>query len=661
MKLKTYIISLVLCAAGIFTATAAEPYAVQVKTLGSLAADGIAATGSGRVWVAMQAGGANADGCIVLSYLDNKGKKWSIPVAVVTAEEGSSVGNAVLWTSPEDGLWLFYSVSKGRFDGRAGIRAMVCNNPDDAAPSWSEPTEVGAGICSGKPVVLGNGRWAVPMALWGRTAIDAEYTGEHGELDEQRGAGIYFTRDNGKTWTSKLGLHVPEKVKSGYNNPQLLVRKDGAMLMSVRSCGTAWNYALVSKDFGRSWSSPMKYMPHSDAKMSLTRLADGKLLMVRNGRMDQTVYSLGEGIYAYLSEDDGATWYGGICIDSRMEAATPEVAQTPDGRIHVIYSCDPLRKGEVMLATLTDAEIDASTADPMMTAASVKCIFKAGKAEANATAELKRLNAPKKNWGKQTVRIGTYNIQYRTSNWKSTRLPALRNQWALFDFDIVGTQEPYMSQINDMMEFLGDEYAWVGEMSISGKHPSSNSHYGPIFYRKERFEVVDWDVIWYTEKPGTPGYGGYSSRMCIWARFHDKANNNDFYVFNSHFDHLGIEARVKAAYILRDAVARIANGMPALMTGDFNSDETTLQYRVLTESGFIDDTMLAISEPTNADYFSMARYKVSGLKKTKKHIDHIFYTFANVQVMDWKLFIEDYEGTYGSDHLPIVAECKIAN
>ena len=109
-------------------------------------------------------------------------------------------------------------------------------------------------------------------------------------------------------------------------------------------------------------------------------------------------------------------------------------------------------------------------------------------------------------------------------------------------------------------------------------------------------------------------------------------------------------------------VRRIAAGYPAFLTGDFNSDEDTVPYRIIVDSGFIDDTMSAVENPENAEYFSMSRYKpMSTVKKSGKHIDHVFYTPNSAKVLSWKLITDSYDGKFGSDHLPIMVEILTAN
>jgi endonuclease/exonuclease/phosphatase family metal-dependent hydrolase len=123
-----------------------------------------------------------------------------------------------------------------------------------------------------------------------------------------------------------------------------------------------------------------------------------------------------------------------------------------------------------------------------------------------------------------------------------------------------------------------------------------------------------------------------------------------------------VEAREVSAEILVSTVRRIAAGYPAFMTGDFNSDEDTLPYKIILKSGFIGDTMNAVQNPENAEYFSMSRYKpMDTVKKSGRHIDHVFYTPNSVKVLSWKLITDSYDGKFGSDHLPIMADVLIAN
>ena len=155
--------------------------------------------------------------------------------------------------------------------------------------------------------------------------------------------------------------------------------------------------------------------------------------------------------------------------------------------------------------------------------------------------------APGKEW-LDPIRVATYNIQYDNSsdqdNKWTTRRDLLRQLLQSEKFDIFGAQEPYLTQIKDIEPFL-DGYTWVGE-NVIGDKTAQRRHYNPVFYRKDKFEVLDMGSFWYSETPSAPGSKGwdsYSPRMCNWVHFRIRANGREFYHFNSHFDHIGTTAR----------------------------------------------------------------------------------------------------------------------
>jgi endonuclease/exonuclease/phosphatase family metal-dependent hydrolase len=135
-------------------------------------------------------------------------------------------------------------------------------------------------------------------------------------------------------------------------------------------------------------------------------------------------------------------------------------------------------------------------------------------------------------------------------------------------------------------------------------------------------------------------------------------------MFNSHYDHRGHEAKEYSSVVLLNKIMEVASGYPVVLTGDFNTDEKTPGYQRLIESGIVDDTMLALQagKRENWEYFSMSNYKpIETVRKNHLHIDHVFYTPSNSKVITWKLILDSCDGIFGSDHLPIVIDWKIAN
>src|SRR6187402_1060563 len=105
---------------------------------------GIERTPKGRLWACWVAGGDSPKAFFVLATSDDDGHSWSKPRLVIDAhspnlpmDRSVLVGN--LWTDPLGRLWLIFDQSMDMFDGRAGVWAAVCENPDADQPTWSKP------------------------------------------------------------------------------------------------------------------------------------------------------------------------------------------------------------------------------------------------------------------------------------------------------------------------------------------------------------------------------------------------------------------------------------------------------------------------------------------------------------------------------------------
>jgi len=600
---------------------------VSAKEYLSVSASGVAVTGNGRVWTGTIAMAEDGSRSVILSHSDDFVKWTTDTLSIEDCIE------SVLWNAPDGILHMFCSTTDGN------IKTRLCRNHYADEPEWTHGTEIGRGPwkCTSPPVVS-FGAWVLPVSF-------------------QKGVFTLTSKDNGCTWSrNRTFLRVPDKV-SGDNNP--VITNDGQTLsIYMRSTGTTQCYRSQSSDNGLTWGAPEAFMPNPDKDICFGRLPDGRLLMVKCSRLDHNVHVASQKIIAYLSDDNGQTWYGGLVINADRKASGPRTTIDKDGNIYVFYTYDAEGNPQTRICRTTAREIERGTIYKEVKAKSVQTLCVAGKAEQAAS----MLTVPKTDWACEPLRLATWNIQYlaKQPSWKNFRLPAIKALLDDYRFDVFGSQEPYLPQIEDMMEAMSDIYAWVGE--CTGEKDSRRTHYNPIFYRKERLELLQWGTVPFSEVKGTIGFGAMYERNCTWAKFRDRLSENVFFLFNCHFDHQGVEAREVSAEILVRTVRKIAAGYPAFMTGDFNSDEDTLPYKIVLKSGFISDTINAVDNPKNAEYFSMSRYKpISTVKKTGKHIDHVFYTPNSAKVVSWKLITDSYDDKFGSDHLPIMVEVLTAN
>ena len=60
---------------------------------------------------------------------------------------------------------------------------------------------------------------------------------------------------------------------------------------------------------------------------------------------------------AWLSDDDGQSWRGGLVLDERQGVSYPDGFQAPDGTIFFSYDRNRATDGEILLARFTEDDI----------------------------------------------------------------------------------------------------------------------------------------------------------------------------------------------------------------------------------------------------------------------------------------------------------------
>lgn len=318
---------------------------------------GIERTPKGRLWACWVAGGDSPKAFFLLATSDDDGSTWSKPRMVLDAhspnlpmDRSVLVGN--LWTDPTGRLWLFFDQSMGMFDGRAGVWATVCEDPDGEAPSWSPPRRIWHGVMLNKPTVLSTGEWLAPASLDQRGGFGPFRALFH-ELDPLRGANVLASIDGGRTWERRGAAQFPNP---DWHEHMLVERKDGSLWMLARTAKGIMQ--TTSTDGGRTWAEPTEPpgIRQPNARFHIRRLASGRLLLVKHGdRVDAH-----EGrvkLSAWLSDDDGATWRGGLVLDDRKGVSYPDGLQAPDGTIYISYDRNRATDGEVLLARFSEEDV----------------------------------------------------------------------------------------------------------------------------------------------------------------------------------------------------------------------------------------------------------------------------------------------------------------
>ena len=196
-------------------------------------------------------------------------------------------------------------------------------------------------------------------------------------------------------------------------------------------------------------------------------------------------------------------------------------------------------------------------------------------------------------------------------------------------------------------------YAEVGVGREDGK---TKGEYSPLFYKKDRFEVLDSNTFWLSQYPDSVGFIGWDgacSRIATWAKLKDKKTGKIFMAVNTHFDHVGTEARRKGALLIIEKIKEIVGDQPAVLTGDFNVTDQSEAYETITTNEFVlKDAYKEAAQREGVDYtfHDFGRIPADSCDK----IDFIFVT-PQIKVESSYIPQEAEEaGQFLSDHNPEV-------
>ncbi|WP_084584086.1 endonuclease/exonuclease/phosphatase family protein [Sphingomonas azotifigens] len=219
------------------------------------------------------------------------------------------------------------------------------------------------------------------------------------------------------------------------------------------------------------------------------------------------------------------------------------------------------------------------------------------------------------------------------------------------DPDLIGTQELFQRQGDDVVKAL-PQYRWFGTDRYGGH---ANEHMG-IFYRHDRLRIVEQGQFWLSETPDKPGsmsWGTDLPRMVNWATFQTK-DGRKFRLYDTHFPHRDQDegAREQAAKLLAARIAEGPKDLPVILTGDFNTIDSSGAHRVLTAT--LADAWLA-----RPDHQGPA-FTFHGF--TGKGDSRIDWILTRGFLVEHIATVDTHQGAvYPSDHYPVVARLRFAH
>jgi endonuclease/exonuclease/phosphatase family metal-dependent hydrolase len=261
----------------------------------------------------------------------------------------------------------------------------------------------------------------------------------------------------------------------------------------------------------------------------------------------------------------------------------------------------------------------------------------------------------------QWLTVATYNMRYsikenhmkdsvKGESWKD-RGPVIGAMLRFHELDIIGSQECRLHQLQDLDNML-PEYRYLGIGRDDGKQ---GGEFTAIFYRHDRFRVLDRGDFWLSETPDKPSMGWDGNcchRICTWASLEDLETQRQFFVFNTHFDHQGILARKESSKLVIRKMKEIAGNSPVIFMGDLNGDRSSEWYRRIEETEMLMDTYhhAGIVYAPNGSFNGFGRSTAS-----KRVIDHVFIT-RHFRALKWGILTDTYHGRFPSDHFPVMVK-----
>tara|TARA_B100002049_G_scaffold236339_1_gene222784 strand:+ start:133 stop:969 length:837 start_codon:yes stop_codon:yes gene_type:complete len=256
----------------------------------------------------------------------------------------------------------------------------------------------------------------------------------------------------------------------------------------------------------------------------------------------------------------------------------------------------------------------------------------------------------------QEVEVMSYNIKYANENdgensW-SKRKEHITNQIKFYEPEIMGVQEALISQLKHFESEMKN-YKYVGVGRDDGKEAGE---FSAIFYNAKEFEVLENNTFWLSDTPDeiSVGWDAAMERICTYAKFKDKDSGKSFWVFNTHFDHVGEKARENSAELIWEKISALnKENLPVILMGDLNLEPQTSAIQFLSKK------MNDSKTRAELDFGPEGTFNGYNFKEgVNRRIDYIFVS-DNIKVKKYAVLSDSKDLKYPSDHLPVMVEIQL--
>ena len=258
-----------------------------------------------------------------------------------------------------------------------------------------------------------------------------------------------------------------------------------------------------------------------------------------------------------------------------------------------------------------------------------------------------------------SLSVMTFNMRYDNpedgqNNWRFRR-ERIAGVIKAQEVDVLGTQELLSNQFNDLSGLLTG-YQGVGVGRLDG---AESGEYCAVFFRKDRFTLLDSGTFWLSETPevvGSLGWDGACERIATWVVLRDRDGRELFFI-DTHLDHVGQVARDEGVSLLMKRIETLSGGRPVILTGDFNSEPGSSVVTHVQKDGVLHDAKAIAAQRSGTDWSFSDFGQIPEAERPL--LDYIFVS-GDIEAVRYEVLPDTFDGGYVSDHAPVMAVVKIA-
>lgn len=251
----------------------------------------------------------------------------------------------------------------------------------------------------------------------------------------------------------------------------------------------------------------------------------------------------------------------------------------------------------------------------------------------------------------------TYNLRFDNPGdgddaWPKRR-DFLAGQLRFHAPDVFGVQEALLRQL----EYLDEQLPVYGRVGVGRDDGKEGGEYSALYYRKDRFGLLESGTFWLSTTPDVPSkaWDAALPRICTFAHLYDSVTNRKIWIFNTHFDHIGKQARsASASLILQKVKEKNTEPEPVIVMGDLNAEPGEAPVAVLDSE--LDDARAVSKEPAFGPEGTFNGFKFH--EPVTRRIDYIFLKGKGLTVRQYAVLSDSRACHYPSDHLPVLARLR---